>query len=108
MTPFCVVFISTPKGVPARRISQALLKARCAACVNIVPGIVSLYWWKGKMEKAEEALLVVKTRKSLLKKLIRLVKSIHPYSTPEIIALPIVSGFSPYLKWIKRETRRIK
>src|SRR5687768_12417420 len=104
-TPFCVVYVTTPKGAGAKKLSQSLLKGRLAACVTIIPAVASSYWWKGKIESAGEAFLVIKTRRSLLKKLIPFIKKNHPYTVPEIIALPIIAGHKPYLKWIKAETR---
>jgi periplasmic divalent cation tolerance protein len=73
--------------------------------VNIVPAVESVYWWKGKMERAGEALLVVKTRRSALRRLFEVVRRHHSYIVPEIIALPIVAGHRPYLDWLKAETR---
>lgn len=103
-TPYCVIFVTTPPGLKAKQIASRLIKSRCAACVNVVPRVESTYWWKGKMEVAKEALLVIKTKKSLVKKLMKLVQSVHPYTVPEIIALPIIKGHKPYLDWVKAET----
>lgn len=89
----------------ARKIAQVLLKFRLAACINILGEVESLYLWKGALEKARERLMVVKTRRSHLKSLICLVRSHHSYDIPEIIALPIVNGDTPYLKWIWNETK---
>jgi len=99
-----IVFITTPKG-DGSRIARYIVENRLAACVNIVTGVRSLYWWEGKVNDDEEDLLIVKTRMSLLSKLIEGVKSIHPYSVPEIIALPIIGGNMDYLRWIDNEVR---
>ncbi|OGO31942.1 MAG: cytochrome C biogenesis protein CcdA [Chloroflexi bacterium RBG_16_56_11] len=100
---YIVVFITAGSAEEAQQISQKLLKQRQAACVNIVPGIDSRYWWQDKLEKAQESLLIVKTRESLLPDIIKSVKKIHRASVPEIIALPIVGGNQDYLDWIDSE-----
>lgn len=73
---------------------------RKAACVNIVPGVDSSFRWQGKLDSAQESLLIIKTRASLLPEIIEMVKSAHSYSVPEIIALPIIGGNQDYLNWI--------
>ena len=81
-----------------------LLAERKAACVNIIPKVESHYRWQGKIESDDELLLIVKTRITLLDEIITLVKENHPYTVPEIIALPIVGGNADYLQWIEKET----
>jgi periplasmic divalent cation tolerance protein len=81
-----------------------VLKSRLAACVNRVPGLVSQYWWKGKLEKAKEELLIMKTKKSLVPALIKTVKKAHPYTVPEVIAVDVSAGLKDYLKWVEKET----
>ena len=98
----CVVFITASNIKEARKISKTIVEDKLAACVNSVSGIESRYWWKGKVEQAAESLLIVKTRKSFLPRLIRKVKEIHSYSVPEVIALPIVGGSPDYLRWIQK------
>ena len=105
MTPFSVVLITAPKGAPARKVAHAILKRRLAACVNIVDAIESHYWWKGKIERGNEALLVVKTRKSLFRALVAEVTRVHPYDVPEIVMLDLVEGNRPYLTWLRDETK---
>lgn len=100
---FIVVFITTKDAEEAEKISQALVKRRRAACVNIIPEVSSRFWWQDKLETARESLLIVKTRDSLLPDIIRAVKKMHSYSVPEIIALPIVGGNPDYLDWIDSE-----
>lgn len=97
-----VVLITVPKG-EGKRIARAIVESRLAACVNIVTGLTSIYWWKGSIEEDEEELLILKTRTDIVKKLIDEVKKIHPYTVPEIIALPIVDGNPDYLKWVDDE-----
>ena len=81
----------------------ALLTQRKAACVNIVPGVSSLFWWQDKLDSAQESLLIIKTKASLLNEIITLVREVHSYDVPEIIALPIVGGNQDYLEWIGKE-----
>ena len=105
MSSKTVVFITTSTEEEAHRIAEALLKQRKVACVNIVPRVSSLFWWQDKLESAQESLLIVKTKASVLNEVIRLVKEIHSYDVPEIIALPIVGGNQDYLEWIGKEVK---
>lgn len=100
-----VIFITAGTEEEARKIADRLLNHKKAACVNIVPGVSSLFWWQGKLDSAQESLLVVKTKASLLDEIVSLVKEIHSYDIPEIIALPIVGGNQDYLEWISNETK---
>lgn len=95
-----VVFITAGSEQEAQRIAELLVRERKAACVNIVPGVDSLFEWKGKLESARESLLIVKTRASLFLELVAAVKKVHSYEVPEIIALPIVGGNEDYLQWM--------
>jgi periplasmic divalent cation tolerance protein len=99
-----VVLITVDSQQTAQKLTDILLAERKAACVNIIPKVSSHYRWQGKIETADELLLIVKTRAELLDELIILVKHNHPYSVPEIIALPIIGGNEDYLKWIGKET----
>lgn len=98
-----VVFITAADEEEASLISRVLLKQRKAACINIVPGISSLFWWRGRIDSAQESLLVVKTKASMLDEITQLVKEIHSNDVPEIIALPIVGGNQDYLEWVDNE-----
>jgi len=100
-----VIFITAANIKEAERIASALVKEKLAACVNIVEGIKSLFWWQGKVDCSKEVLLMVKSRKSKISKIIRRVKSLHSYEVPEIIALPIVAGEPNYLKWLNESIR---
>lgn len=102
---YLVIFITAKDKIEARKIAQGLIQDRLVACVNIVEKVESLFWWQAKVERAREALLIVKTKKKLLNKLIRLVKSLHSYKVAEIIALPIIGGNSDYLNWIDDVTK---
>jgi len=98
-----VIFITTETEEEAHSITEQLLNQRKAACVNIVPRVDSNFWWQGKLDSAQESLLIVKTRASLLPEIVDLVKGIHSYEVPEIIALPIIGGNEDYLKWVDSE-----
>ena len=88
----------------ADSIANAILKDRLAACVNIVPGIRSKYWWKGQLSTDSESLLIIKTRGDLVTDLIARIKEVHPYEVPEVIAFQIKEGNAEYLRWIGEET----
>ncbi len=94
-----VTTISGKRG--AEKIANALIKGRLAACVQIAGPIKSIYRWKGKIEIAKEWVCIIKTKKSLYKKVETAIKKIHPYEVPEIIAVPIAAANKDYLKWIK-------
>jgi periplasmic divalent cation tolerance protein len=95
-----VVLITSPNEEEAHKIAELLVKGRKAACVNIVPRVDSLFWWQGKLDAAQESLLIVKTKASKLKDIAELVKQAHSYEVPEIIALPIIGGSEDYLNWL--------
>ena len=99
-----VVFITAETLGQCREIADALVGEKLAACVNIVPKVQSKFRWQGKIDSANESLMIVKTREALLDKLIASVKSMHSYKVPEIIALPIVGGNKDYLDWIDETT----
>jgi len=103
--PYVVLLITTATVEEAQRISKVLLEQRKIACVNIVPKVSSLFWWHDKLDSAEESLLIVKTKASLLNEIVPLVKEIHSYDIPELIALPIIGGNQDYLEWIRKEVR---
>ena len=102
---YIVLFITTPTAEEAQRIAEVLLKQRKAACVNIVPGVSSLFWWQGELDSAQESLLIAKTQAPLLKEIVALVRETHSYDVPEIIALPIIDGNQDYLEWIDNEVK---
>ena len=100
---YIVAFITTPTAEEAWRISRVLLEQRKAACVNIVPRVSSYFWWQDKLDSKPESLLIVKTKASQLDKIVRLVKEVHGYDVPEVIALPIIGGNEDYLDWVGKE-----
>jgi len=95
-----VVLITASSEEEARKIADALVTGKKAACVNIVPRVDSLFCWQDKIESARESLLLVKTRASLFPEIVSLVKEIHSYEVPEIIAVPVVAGSEDYLNWL--------
>ena len=97
-----VVFLYTthPSVVEAERIGRELVEKRLCACVNILPGMVSLYWWQGAIERGEEAVMIIKTRASLADEVRTAVKEMHPYTTPAILVIPLESVDSSYLTWL--------
>ena len=99
-----MVLVTCPNRKIGETIGHLLVQERLAACVNIVPSLTSIYRWEGKICRNAEVLLVGKTRRICLPALIRRVRSLHPYSMPEIIALPVVGGFVPYLSWVRDST----
>ncbi|MGV8118398.1 MAG: divalent-cation tolerance protein CutA [Candidatus Xenobiia bacterium LiM19] len=103
MTGYCVVYVTCSTKEEARKVAMPLVEKRLAACVNTVPLVESLYWWEGKLETAEEVLLIIKTKEKILDSLILEVKKNHSYTVPEIVALPIVEGNRDYLQWIENE-----
>jgi periplasmic divalent cation tolerance protein len=98
------VYTTYPSLVEAERIGRALLERRLAACVNILPGMISHYWWQGTIERGEEAVMIVKTRASLAEGVRAAVKEMHSYTTPAILVLPIEGGEPGYIDWLMRET----
>jgi periplasmic divalent cation tolerance protein len=98
---FYVVLVTTKDQSEAKRIVEQLVSEKFVACANIVPSVSSTYWWKGKIEHADEALVVMKTSNEKLERLIARIKELHSYEVPEILALPIEHGLPEYLKWLK-------
>jgi periplasmic divalent cation tolerance protein len=99
-----VVYVTVPPDTTGRALARALVEERLAACVNLLP-VESIYQWQGQVEEGAELLLVIKTRRALLDPLSARVRALHPYSVPEVIALPIEAGWPPYLQWIAAETQ---
>ena len=100
MTDKIVVLTTCETPEEADRIASALVESRLAACVNVVPGVRSVYRWKGAVERAQEVLLLVKTSRTLLEAVQAEIERVHTYELPEAVALPIVDGSERYLEWI--------
>jgi periplasmic divalent cation tolerance protein len=99
-----VIFCTVPDQETADRIADTLVGGGLAACVNILPGLKSVYTWKGAVCRDSELLCVIKSRASLFGKIEAALRGVHPYEVPEIIALPIVAGHAPYIQWINDVT----
>jgi len=97
---FSIVLVTTPDLKVARRLARAALSARLISCVNLIPKIESHYRWQGKIETGSEVLLILKTAKSRLAALEKLIVAKHPYDTPEFLVLPLLAGAPRYLKWV--------
>ena len=95
-----VAFSTVAKAEDADRLASSLVENRLAACVNVVAGVVSTYRWKGKVERDEERLLVIKTRRDRLPALKEELVRLHPYEVPELIVLEVEDGLAPYLAWL--------
>lgn len=105
MSGFVQIVTTVETAADARRIATALLEQRLAACVQIVGPITSHYWWQGKIEQATEYQCLIKSRQALFAEVEQAIVAIHPYQTPEIVALPVVAGGSGYLTWLNAEMR---
>ncbi|MFN3484494.1 MAG: divalent-cation tolerance protein CutA [Planctomycetota bacterium] len=100
-----VTLVTCRDAAEARRIARALVRERLAACVNVVPQVTSVYAWKGRVEEGREALLVIKSRAALSRKLAARVKALHSYEVPEVVTLRIAGGLPAYLRWVRESTR---
>ena len=98
------VVLSTSTKMDAPRLARRLVDARVAACVTVVPGVRSTYRWKGKVERAAESLLVIKTTRAALPACLELLATAHPYEVPEALVLTPGTGLAVYLEWVARET----
>ena len=95
-----IVYCTCPDSDVARKLASELVSSRLAACVNILPGVESVYLWQGKIEKDREVLLLIKTDNAHFAALSDTITRLHPYEVPEIIAVPVQAGHQPYLEWI--------
>lgn len=102
MTGRVVALSTVARSEDAERIATALVERGLAACVNVVPGVTSVYRWKGEVRRDAELLLVIKTRAERLEDLRQALVSLHPYEVPELVALAIEGGHAPYLEWLDR------
>ncbi|MGB8275177.1 MAG: divalent-cation tolerance protein CutA [Alphaproteobacteria bacterium] len=103
---FVFVYVTAPSLDEARRIGRALVDERLAACVNIIDGMSSMFWWEGKIDEARETVLIAKTRASRVRAIVARVKKMHSYSCPCVVALKVEEGNPRFLEWIAKETDR--
>nr|XP_029736228.1 protein CutA homolog [Aedes albopictus]XP_029736230.1 protein CutA homolog [Aedes albopictus] len=101
-----VAYVTTPNEESALKLSRKLVERKLAACVNIVPRVVSIYEWEGKINEHHEILLVIKTRTTRVDELCQFVRENHPYSVAEVVALPIENGNPAYLTWLSKAVPR--
>ena len=99
-----MVMSNAPDQATAHALARALIEAKLAACVNVLPGVQSVYRWQGQIEQADEVALLIKTTRQNYAQLQQLLVSAHPYDVPELIAWPITEGYAPYLHWVAAET----
>jgi periplasmic divalent cation tolerance protein len=99
------IYITAGSMEEAKSIGEQLVSERLAACVNIIENMNSIYWWEGEIEHANEVIIIAKTKASLVSNLVKMVKSIHSYSCPCIVSLPIINGNKAFLDWIVGETK---
>ncbi len=102
-----LVYITCGDKAEAERVGQALVETSLAACVNIVDGMQSMFWWQGKAETDQETVLLAKTRTALVSRLTEKVRSVHSYDCPCVVALPIIDGDPEFLRWIHEQTRDV-
>ena len=99
-----LVYTTYPSIVEEERAGRSIVEQRLAACVNILPGMVSHYWWQGTLERGEEVVMIIKTRASLAERVSAAVKADHSYTTPAILVLPVEQVEAAYLGWLMAET----
>lgn len=105
MSEQVVVLMTASSQEEASAIASALVSERLAACVNVIPGVTSVYRWQGNVEKDQEWLLVAKSHRGLLDALVQRVQGLHSYDVPEVIALPLIGGSDAYLRWLDGQVR---
>lgn len=101
-----LVYITAADSAEAERLARQLVENRLAACANIVPQIVSIYWWEGKVCEEKEALLIVKTTREMVGEVIRKVKEIHSYEVPAVLAVDTLDGNPDFIGWLHGEVRK--
>lgn len=100
-----LVLSTSPGKITAKNIANELVASNLAACVQLVPGVQSFFRWVGKVDSSDEILMLIKTTTDCYEELEEKIKSLHPYELPEIVAVPITTGFDEYLSWINDNTK---
>lgn len=106
-TSICEVWSTVPDVKVARRLMHGILEQKLAACVNILTGLESAYWWEGKIEHAHECLMICKTTEAKAKELQAWIIAHHPYECPSAVTLPIMAGHKNYLQWVKKIVEKV-
>lgn len=97
----CLVLCTCPDQETGQRLAESLVEEHLAACVNLIPGLVSVYRWQGQIHRDPEVLLAIKTTDERVEALVERLRALHPYELPEIIALPVIAGLADYLDWVR-------
>jgi periplasmic divalent cation tolerance protein len=103
-----LIYSTFPSAEAAETVGRALLEQRLAACVNVIPGMTSIYHWEGRIERASETVMIIKTRMALSVAAIAAAKERHPYSNPALLIVPIEGGSADYLAWLVEETAALR
>jgi periplasmic divalent cation tolerance protein len=106
MSNYKLFYITCKNSVEAKKIANHLIKTKLIACANIIPSVHSIFLWKGKTSKSKESVIIGKTKKKLISKIIQSVKNIHSYDVPCIVFMNITDGNKPFLNWINSSTNR--
>lgn len=104
ITPFLAALTTAPSAEAAKRLVRTLVEQRLVACGTVLPGAASTYWWHGAVTEEDEVVVVLKTTAARWAALAAALPALHPYEVPELIALPVVGGYRPYLEWLRAET----
>lgn len=104
MTEFIVILVTAGNAEEAATIADTLVRDRLAACASVLGGVRSIFHWQGKIDQADEHLVILKGRSEHFQRIEQRVRDLHSYDVPEIIALPVIAGSAPYLKWLREET----
>jgi periplasmic divalent cation tolerance protein len=106
MSEAIVMLCTAPDATVGEKLARGLVEEKLAACVNVLPPMISVYAWKGELQREPEVQLVIKTRRELGGEVERWIVANHPYEVPEVLALPIASGSAKYLAWVREQTGR--
>lgn len=100
----CVVLMTAPNEESGEFLARELVSERLAACGNVIPGLVSVYWWEGELEREDEVLVLLKAPEHRIEALVERAKALHPYDVPEVLALPVTGGDLEYARWVAEES----